>query len=212
MGAPASSGTATVIMPDRVHSLIRDPGQRPLFINHLRSKLPRIEPVARASRGLLSHTRTCTVMVRSKGFGLLELLVTLVVISLLLSLAVPAYNGSVQRARVAKAIGDIGTLSVAIEQFRLHNEDRIPLTLDELNTDVPDDPWGRQYDFLNIPAAGPGNGGLRKDGKLNPLNTDFDLYSRGKDGDSKGPLSAKESRDDIVRANNGAFIGLGEDY
>lgn len=65
---------------------------------------------------------------------------------------------------------------------------------------------------MNIAAAGLGVGGLRKDGKLNPLNTDFDLYSNGRDGDSKGPLSAKASRDDIVRANNGAFIGLGEDY
>jgi general secretion pathway protein G len=78
--------------------------------------------------------------------------------------------------------------------------------------DVPRDPWGRPYVYLNIRAAGPGNSGLRKDGKLNPLNTDFDLYSCGKDGDSIGPLSAKASRDDIVRANNGAFIGLGEDY
>jgi general secretion pathway protein G len=34
----------------------------------------------------------------------------------------------------------------------------------------------------------------------------------GEDGDSKRPLSVKTSRDDIVRANNGAFIGLGEDY
>ena len=60
--------------------------------------------------------------------------------------------------------------------------------------------------------GGPGAGGLRKDGKLNPLNSDFDLFSLGKDGDSSGPLSAKASRDDIVRANDGAFIGLGEDY
>ncbi|MDH4073829.1 MAG: prepilin-type cleavage/methylation domain-containing protein, partial [Gammaproteobacteria bacterium] len=52
----------------------------------------------------------------------------------------------------------------------------------------------------------------RKDGSLNPLNTDFDLYSAGADGESAGPLSATKSRDDIVRANNGAFIGLGENY
>ena len=44
------------------------------------------------------------------------------------------------------------------------------------------------------------------------MNSDFDLYSVGNDGDSESPLSAKASRDDIVRANNGAFIGLGEDY
>ncbi len=149
---------------------------------------------------------------RSNGISLLELMVTLVIASLLLTLAIPGYNGLTLRAKVAKAIGDVGSLSVEIERFRLHNNDRIPDTLDELSMDVPLDPWGRRYEFLNISAAGPGKGGLRKDGKLNPLNTDFDLYSRGKDGESKGPLSAKASRDDIVRANNGDYIGLGEDY
>ncbi len=151
-------------------------------------------------------------MERSQGFGLLDLMVTLVIASMLVSLAIPAYDMFIGRAKVARAIGDIGRMSIAIEQFRLHNQDQIPNSLDQLNMDVPLDPWDRSYDFLNIVAAGPGLGGLRKDGKLNPLNTDFDLYSRGKDGDSKGPLSAKASRDDIVRASNGAFIGLGEDY
>ena len=151
-------------------------------------------------------------MIRSKGFGLLELLITLVVLSLLLSLAIPAYGQYVQRANIAKARGDIGSLSIEIERFRIKNNDRIPLSLNELATEIPADPWDRPYEYVNIRAAGPGAGGLRKDGKLNPLNTDFDLYSKGMDGDSKGPLSAKASRDDIVRANNGAFIGLGEDY
>ena len=53
---------------------------------------------------------------------------------------------------------------------------------------------------------------FRKDKNLHQLNTDFDLYSSGKDRDSKRPLNAKASRDDIMRANNGAFIGLAEDY
>ncbi len=151
-------------------------------------------------------------MRRSKGFGLLELVIVLVVAGLLASTAFPAYNGYTERARVSRAIGDIGSLNLEIERFRLQNGDQIPAFLDELTIDVPVDPWGRAYDFLNIPSAGPGKGGLRKDGALNPLNTDFDLYSRGKDGDSKGPLSAKASRDDIVRANNGAFIGLAGEY
>lgn len=148
----------------------------------------------------------------SKGLGLLDLVVTLVVASLLASLAIPSYQAFMQRARVAAAIGDIGKISLAIESHRLRYNDRIPLSLDELGMPIPLDPWGQPYEFLNIPAAGPGNGGLRKDGSLNPLNTDFDLYSRGKDGESAGPLSAKKSRDDVVRANNGAYIGLGEDY
>lgn len=148
----------------------------------------------------------------SKGFGLLDLVVTLIVASLLAALAIPSYGAFTQRARVAAAIGDIGKLSLAIESHRLRYNDRIPMSLEELGVPVPLDPWGRPYEFLNIPEAGMGKGALRKDGALNPLNTDFDLYSRGRDGESAGPLSAKKSRDDIVRANNGAFIGLGEDY
>ena len=148
---------------------------------------------------------------RSKGIGLLELLVTMMIASLLVTLSVPAYNGFVNRARVALAIGEIAAFDVEIERFRLNNNDRIPNNLAELPAVIPSDPWGRDYQFLNIVAAGPGKGAFRKDGKLNPLNTDYDLYSMGADGDSKGPLSAKASRDDIVRAKNGAFIGLGED-
>jgi general secretion pathway protein G len=148
----------------------------------------------------------------SKGFGLLDLVVTLVIASLLVTLAIPSYESFLKRAKVAAAIGDIGTLSLAIESHRLRYNDRIPLSLEELGVPVPLDPWGQPYEFLNIPAAGGGKAALRKDGSLNPLNTDFDLYSRGKDGVTAGPLSAKSSRDDVVRANNGAFIGLGEDY
>ncbi len=40
-----------------------------------------------------------------------------------------------------------------------------------------------------------------------PINSDYDLYSKGPDGASQGPLTAKASRDDIIRANNGRFIG-----
>jgi general secretion pathway protein G len=45
-----------------------------------------------------------------------------------------------------------------------------------------------------------------------PINTDFDLYSVGPDGNTQPPLTAPVSRDDIVRANDGRFIGKAEDY
>ncbi len=143
---------------------------------------------------------------------LVELMIVVALVALLASIAVPQYDAYVQRARLSKAIGDIGIISLKIEQFRLRSDDRVPDTLAELGEPVPLDPWGRPYEFLNIAGGRRGVGGLRKDGKLNPLNSDFDLYSRGRDGESRGPLSAKASRDDIVRANNGAYIGLGEDY
>ena len=148
----------------------------------------------------------------ARGFGLLELLIVLVVAGLLATLAIPAYNGVIHKARVERAIGDIGTIHIKIEEYQLKNNHQLPASLNDLAFDVGLDPWGQPYEFFNIEAAGPGSGGLRKDGKLNPLNTDYDLYSIGADGSTSGPLSAASSRDDIVRANNGAFIGLGEDY
>jgi len=186
---------------------VNDP-ERPITY-HLRAFVPR--PLEIPNMGAHSHIWRL-IMTKSKGFGLLELMVTLVIVSLLLTLGIPAYSGYSERAKNAKAVGDIGALSVQIERFRLQNNDRIPLSLAELPIDVPLDPWKRPYDFLNIPSVLPNKAQLRKDGALNPLNTDFDLYSRGEDGDSAGPLSAQKSRDDIVRANNGAYIGLGEDY
>ncbi len=147
-----------------------------------------------------------------KGFGLLELMITLVIAGLLLSIAVPAYEQFVDRAKVSRAIGDIGSISIEIGKFQLRNNNALPNDLGELGIDIPLDPWGQPYSYLNIATAGPGVGGLRKDKNLNPLNTDFDLYSIGDDGASADALTAKPSRDDVVRANNGAFIGLGEDY
>ncbi len=149
---------------------------------------------------------------KAKGFGLLELLITLVVAALLVSIAIPSYGRYSDRAKNMRAIGDIGVIAIEIGKFQLKNNNALPASLAELAIDVPLDPWGREYQYLNIAAAGGGVGDFRKDKNLNPLNTDFDLFSVGKDGTSSGPLSAKNSRDDIVRANNGAFIGRGEDY
>lgn len=146
------------------------------------------------------------------GFGLLELMIVLVVAGLLATLAIPAYNGVIHRARVERAIAEIGTIHIKIEEYQIKNAHQLPASLSALSIQVGLDPWDQPYQYLNIQAAGGGNGGLRKDGKLNPLNTDYDLFSIGADGSTAGPLSAKSSRDDIVRANNGAFIGLGEDY
>ncbi len=53
---------------------------------------------------------------RSQGFGLLDLMVTLVIASMLLTLAIPAYDMFVSRARVARAIGD-GILTQTSERI-----------------------------------------------------------------------------------------------
>ena len=147
-----------------------------------------------------------------QGMGLLDLLLVLVIASLLAAVAVPAYDQFIDRTKVSRAVDDLGTISLVIVRFRVENNDHLPASLSELPIEIPLDPWGAPYQYLNIVAAGPGNGNFRKHGRLIPLNSDFDLYSMGADGESKGPLSARSSRDDIVRANSGGFIGLATEY
>ena len=55
-------------------------------------------------------------------------------------------------------------------------------------------------------------GMVRKDKNLVPINSDFDLYSMGPDGESVSPLTANSSRDDIVRGRNGDYIGNAAEY
>ena len=64
-------------------------------------------------------------------------------------------------------------------------------------------------------AAAGGNasrGRPRKDRFLHPINSDYDLYSMGKDGESVEPLTARKSHDDIIRANDGSFVGLAVEF
>jgi general secretion pathway protein G len=139
---------------------------------------------------------------------LLELVAALAGIMILATIAVPAYNGYVTRARVGRAVGDIGTISLQLYRWQLSTRS-FPLTLAEAGIDATD-PWGRPYQYLRVTGAN--RGALRKDRNLVPINTDFDLYSMGPDGASAIPLTVAASQDDVVRANNGSFIGLAKDY
>ena len=109
--------------------------------------------------------------------------------------------------RTAKT--DILNIELRIQRF-FTQERRFPVDAAELGG-LPDDPWGNPYVYLNIGIQN-GVGKLRKDKNLVPINTDYDLYSKGPDGKSVTPLTANSSRDDIIRANNGAYVGEAEDY
>jgi general secretion pathway protein G len=144
-----------------------------------------------------------------RGVTLIELIVVLAAGVILASIAIPAFSGYVERSRVARAIGDIGTISLQLYRWQL-NTRSFPATLEEAGLDGRIDPWGRPYVYQRV--AGANNGALRKDKNLVPINTDFDLYSVGADGLPVKPLTAQKSHDDVVRANDGAFIGLAIDY
>ena len=162
----------------------------------------------------MSNLRTCLTIrwfstEDRRGFTILELLIVVVIVGLLASMAVPVYTDLLDRARVTKAIGDISAIGQNITEFQLTN-DRMPATLAELGMSAFNDPWGNPYQYL--PIEGAKKGQLRKDKFLVPINSDFDLYSMGPDGKSVSPLTAKASHDDIIRANDGGFVGVAEDF
>lgn len=146
------------------------------------------------------------------GFTLIELIIAVGIAATLTAMAVGGYGSYREKADIAIARGDIIEISTRIERFMLGAvPERFPNDLAEIGG-APLDPWGNSYHYLNIADLNPPKGKLRKDRSLVPINSDYDLYSSGPDGDSKAPLTAKASRDDIIRANNGRFIGVAEEY
>jgi general secretion pathway protein G len=101
---------------------------------------------------------------------------------------------------------------LVIEKYRAdRNNMSLPDSLTDINYANYLDPYGNPYQYLNIQTS-KGKRKCRKDKFVVPINTDYDLYSMGKDGQSQSPLTAKDSRDDIIRANDGAYIGPAYGY
>lgn len=133
-------------------------------------------------------------------------------ISLLTSIALPTYTGIREAGNVQAAIADIRAIEEAAFRYALTHGGNNPTSLNDIGRQNMLDPWGNPYQYRQIPANLQGVSGLRRDRNLLPINSDFDLYSKGVDGDSQDSISAARSLDDIIRANDGNFIGLASDY
>lgn len=133
---------------------------------------------------------------KRNGFTLVELMVVIFILGLLTTIVVINVLPSQDRAMVEKARADISTLSQALEMYRLDNL-TYPASSDGLAAltsapaslapsaryrqggyikKLPDDPWGRPYQYDNPGRNGPG----------------FDLYSLGADGAPGGEEDAAD--------------------
>ncbi len=129
-------------------------------------------------------------------------------------------------------ITDIGSL--ARLKLRKKNSPRVipaadsPFTHSNGHISFAIDNGGHQHLLHFVQGAGGGNGGggngggggppcggvggARKDRFLVPINSDFDIYSMGKDKDTVAPLNPPKSHDDIIRASDGGFYGLAKNF
>ncbi len=189
-------------------------------------------PRTQAADGEAARARTG--LLGERGFTLIEVLIAVAILVTLFAMGGATYAGALEKARVTRAIADIRAIDREIATFHLL-QSRLPVSLAEIQKDVLRDPWGSPYEYLVLtkPQAGGGGGGggkgggkggsgggggggtsghARKDRSLVPINSDYDLYSKGRDGKSQPPLTAQASQDDIVRGSDGGFIGLAADY
>ena len=143
---------------------------------------------------------------RARGFTLVEILVAVAIVTLIMMIALPAYSQHNERSRLSQAIADMLEINLQMERYYSDHQS-YPEDLAAIGYGAKLDPWGRPYRFLNLRI--PGNESYaRKNENLDPLNSDYDFYSVGMDGDSRLPLTARVSQDDVIRAMDGRFINL----
>ena len=153
-------------------------------------------------------TRTFT---HSRAFTLVEISLILLIAALLVVTITPAYFHLADEAKSDDVADILETLSLEIDEFYDTNG-FFPDSLADVFDPVPLDPWGNPYQYLRIAGGSAPPGQKRKDRNLVPINSDYDFYSMGPDGDSRPPLTAPLSKDDIVRANNGSYFGVADEY
>lgn len=141
------------------------------------------------------------------GLTGIELLVTGALLATLAVIVVPPFTNAQKKSRVTRAVAMIRSIEADLTVY-ITKYGRPPNTLLQAGIATPRDPWGHQYRYLKITGGGPrAVASSRKDYSMVPVNTTYDLYSMGPDGDSRPAFAARASRDDIVRAADGAYVG-----
>jgi general secretion pathway protein G len=154
----------------------------------------------------------------------------MVILGLLAGIAAQPLHAALDRARLIRAVAEIATLQKEISLYEVERT-YLPLTLADIGRAAMLDPWGNPYVYHPLVVNGAGNGGnggkgggagggggggiagqARKDRFLVPINSTYDLYSMGADGRSVLALTATDSHDDVIRANDGGYIGLASGY
>ena len=140
---------------------------------------------------------------------MIELVIVMTIVGLLAAVALPKYNNYKEASKIAIAIQDIRKIEEAINIYQMENS-QYPDTLADIGQSGKLDPWGTPYQYYNIEKNGIGR--ALKDKALVPINTSFDLYSKGKDKRTTQQISRAFSKDDVILANDGHFLDLASKY
>jgi prepilin-type N-terminal cleavage/methylation domain-containing protein len=140
------------------------------------------------------------------GFTLVELVVIVAILGVLALLSIPVYSDYTNTAKLGRTAADIRTLEKEINAYSIENG-RFPNGLDDIKRDTLRDAWGNPYKYQDLTVVG---ATPMEDFALDTLNsTDyFDLYSKGKDGDTSEVAYVEATcRDDVVLRGDGGDVG-----
>ncbi len=144
---------------------------------------------------------------------ILEVLVAMAGTATILAIALPVLEGAQEDLRRHEAVTDLQVIQFQVTKFEL-KYGTIPANIAalDLNEDVATDPWGAPYHYLNYEYAVSPDFVPREDQFLKPVNTAYDIFSQGPNLDHHKNLSNWRSKDDIVRASDGEFIGVADEF
>lgn len=146
----------------------------------------------------------------SRGFTVIEMAIVLMIAGVIIAISVPRLQNYIERNRVAQSIVEIGEMNTRIRQYEV-SKAMLPDTLADVGFGGRLDPWSQPYEYVNLRTS-PASVKARKDKLLKPLNSDYDLYSIGPDGLTAPSVTHAKSRDDVIRARDGQFIGTALDF
>lgn len=139
----------------------------------------------------------------NKGFTLIELLMSVAIVGMLAAIALFSFSELRTQVRNTRAMSEIRGIEKDIIAYA-SEKGTYPASLNEVGVGTLKDPWGRLYEY-HPPNTRQFIG--------QPINDDFDLFSLGFDG---LPLAVSiedpESKDDIIRASDGAYVGIADQY
>jgi prepilin-type N-terminal cleavage/methylation domain-containing protein len=141
------------------------------------------------------------------GLTLVELIVVVGILGALALLAIPSYDEYVMKAKNNACASELRVIDKAVTAYYI-DRSVLPASLDDVGFGSQLDPWKRRYVYKDhsivddVPHKPP-----LQDIAGDVLNLDYDLYSMGVDGASASGFGDPANADDIVRANDGAYIG-----
>ena len=146
-----------------------------------------LHPFAKHSQLTPCNRTSKELAAKERGFTLIELMVVLVIIGVLAALIVPNVIDRADDARVTAAKTDINNIAQALKLYKLDNQrfptaeqglqalvvkptvGAIPLNWKPYIDKLPNDPWGRSYQYL-VPG----------------IKGEVDVMSLGADGQTGG--------------------------